>query len=91
MHGSLLCLSCCRSSQSACICFPKALFIICLDNPEFKRKINIYCREYKNEFDNEHNDVITYDNYKDRFDTLDEAIDFVTNYYENKFTKFNIY
>ena len=55
------------------------------------QKINIYYRDFKEEFENEHNDVRTYDNYKGRFDTLDEAIDFVTNYYESKFTKFNIY
>ena len=35
--------------------------------------------------------IMMYEYYKDRFDTLDEAKDFVTNYYENKFTKFNIY
>lgn len=85
MHGSLLCLSCCRSSESACYCFARALFILCLDNLEFNKKVIKYHQEFKDD------DVNTYNNYNDKYNTLDEAKDFVTNYYESKFTKFNIY
>jgi hypothetical protein len=87
MHGSLLCLSCCRSSESACYCFARALFILCLDNLEFNKKVIKYHQEFKDDDD----DVNTYNNYNDKYNTLDEAKDFVTNYYESKFTKFNIY
>jgi hypothetical protein len=111
MAGGILCFFCGNGNpnknRTECYCFGKGEYYKCIEDLEFKRKIDIlnnisFDRVHKtihikdnisllnclNEIDKDMNEDVTEKIYY--FNTKPECIQYVTNYYEILFKKYNI-